>query len=262
MIPIDRGRLYGEHPILPPDTRMQRSAEKTADAIDDGPSHVVTGLYRDPRVKAALEKIFHNKCAYCESPGFAGFSWDVDHFRPKGSVAEDSSHPGYYWLTYTWINLYPSCVFCNQRRKDQPTYDDPTLGPAAGKLDQFPVAHEDKRARTPNDRLADECPLLLDPCGDQPGQHLIFDATGEVSARGGSPKGAATIRVFGLNRKRLTDARRDALIVIGKLIDETVEAGATRESRNQCRPDCHVATRPPLFSANQLRSRRSRTVRV
>jgi len=57
-------------------------------------------------------------------------------------VAEDSSHTGYYWLAYTWANLYPSCVFCNQRRKDQPTFDAPVLGPATGKLDQFPVADE------------------------------------------------------------------------------------------------------------------------
>lgn len=197
MIPIDRGRLDGEHPILPLGAWMRRAVDKTADAIDDGPSHVVTDFYRDPRVKAALEEVFYRKCAYCESPGFAGFPWDVEHFRPKGSVAEDNSHPGYYWLAYTWTNLYPSCVFCNQRRKDQPTYDDPTLGPATGKLDQFPVADESKRARTPNDRLADEDPLLLDPCGDQPSQHLIFDATGEVSARDGSPKGEPTIRVLG-----------------------------------------------------------------
>jgi len=95
---------------------MTRAANKTTDAINDGPAHVVTDLYRDPNVKAALEKLFNYKCAYCETPGFAGFSWSVEHFRPKGSVAEDRSHPGYYWLAYTWTNLYPSCVFCNQRR--------------------------------------------------------------------------------------------------------------------------------------------------
>jgi len=94
MIPIDRGRLYGGHSILPLGTWMQRAAGKTADAISDGPGHVVTDLYRDPQVKAALEKIFHSKCAYCESPGFAGFSWDVEHFRPKGSVAEAAARAG------------------------------------------------------------------------------------------------------------------------------------------------------------------------
>jgi hypothetical protein len=89
MIFVDRGRLHDGQPILPLGTWMKRAANKTTDAINDGPAHVVTDLYRDPNVKAALEKLFNNKCAYCESPGFAGFPWDVEHFRPKGSVAED-----------------------------------------------------------------------------------------------------------------------------------------------------------------------------
>jgi uncharacterized protein (TIGR02646 family) len=208
---------------------MKRAADKTAEAINDGPVHVVTGLYRDPHVKAALEKLFNNKCAYCESPGFAGFPWDVEHFRPKGSVAEDKSHPGYYWLAYTWTNLYPSCVFCNQRRKDQPTFDDPILGSATGKLDQFPVADELHRAHTPYGPLVDEDPLLLDPCSDWPGLHLTFDATGGVSPRGGSAKGDTTIRVFGLKRKRLRNARLDVLATLSELIKEHVAVGTPRD---------------------------------
>ena len=197
MILVDRGRLDNGQSILPLGTWLKRAADKTIDAIKDGPTHVVTGLYRDPDVKAALEKLFYDKCAYCESNGFAAFPWDVEHFRPKGSVAEAESHTGYYWLAYTWTNLYPSCVFCNQRRKDQPTFDDPRLGPATGKLDQFPIANEDDRAKAPEDPLANEDPLLLDPCSDQPNLHLAFDATGRVSPRDRSTKADPTIRIFG-----------------------------------------------------------------
>lgn len=229
MIFVDRGRLHDGKPILPKGTWMDRAAKKTAEAISVGPTHIVTDLYRAPEVKAALEKLFNDKCAYCESPGFAGFPWDVEHFRPKASVAEDQSHDGYYWLAYTWTNLYPSCIFCNQRRKDQPTFDDPTLGPATGKLDQFPVADEHHRARHPYDSLADEDPLLLDPCSDQPALHLMFDATGGVSPRVGSAKGDATIRIFGLRRKRLRNARRKVLATISELIDEHVEVGVPRD---------------------------------
>lgn len=230
MIFVDRCRLHDGRPILPLGTWIERATNKTTDAINDGPAHVVTDLYRDPDVKAALEELFDNKCAYCESPGFAGFPWDVEHFRPKGSVAEDSSHPGYYWLAYTWTNLYPSCIFCNQRRKDQPTFDDPMLGAATGKLDQFPVADENNRARTPYDRIADEDPLLIDPCSDQPDLYLTFDVTGRVSCRDGSMKGDTTIRVFGLNRKRLRDARRDALTTVSELIEEAVAEGTPRDT--------------------------------
>jgi hypothetical protein len=92
MIFVDRGRLHNGQPILPLGNWMARAANKTTDAINDGPTHIVTDLYRDPGVKAALERLFTNKCAYCETGGFAGFPWDVEHFRPKGSVAEDRSH--------------------------------------------------------------------------------------------------------------------------------------------------------------------------
>lgn len=229
MIFVDRGRLHNGRPILPQGTWMERAANKTTEAINDGPAHVVTDLYRDPAVKAALEKLFNSKCAYCESPGLAGSTWDVEHFRPKASVAEDKMHAGYYWLAYTWANLYPSCVFCNQRRKDQPTFDDPVLGPATGKLDQFPIADENSRAYRPCDSIADEDPLLLDPCSDHPALHLTFDATGGVSPRGGSTKGDTTIRIFGLKRKRLRDARLAVLATIDKLIEANVAAGAPRD---------------------------------
>ena len=74
------------------------AATKTAEAIAEGPAHQVTGLYKENAVRAALEKLFHNKCAYCESHGMAGYPWDVEHYRPKGKVAyEDDAHPGYYW---------------------------------------------------------------------------------------------------------------------------------------------------------------------
>lgn len=187
--------------------------------------HQVSGLYRDPAVKSALEELFYFKCAYCETGGFAGFPWDVEHFRPKNAVAEDRTHPGYYWLAYTWENLYTSCVFCNQRRKDQPTYADPELGPATGKLDEFPVEDEARRARTPADVLEHEVPLLIDPCRDQPEQHLRFDATGTVSARDGSEKGSRTIAVFGLKRKRLVRERWEVLQDITDLIKEFTADG-------------------------------------
>jgi uncharacterized protein (TIGR02646 family) len=156
-----------------------------------------------------------------------GSLWDVEHFRPKGSVAEDRSHHGYWWLAYTWENLYLSCVPCNQRRKDQPTFDEPVLGPTAGKLDQFPIAGQ--RVPNPGDYLDDELPLLLDPCRDQPDLHLMFDADGQVWPREGSVRGEETIRVFVLKRKRLRDARKQALDDIGELIEEQVKRGESKE---------------------------------
>lgn len=229
MIAIDRARRGDDgQPILPPTNWTSLAQTQTAAAIAEGPEHQVSDLYKDPSVKAALEELFRDKCAYCETAGFAGFSWDVEHFRPKGRVAEAVGHPGYYWLAYTWENLYPSCVLCNQRRKDQPTYADPTTRPALGKTDQFPIADDTCRAWTPTDPISLETPLLLDPCSDQPEQHLRFDATGKVSALNGSDKGDATIRVFGLNRRRLVRSRQAALGMISGLIDNLVAKGMLR----------------------------------
>lgn len=233
MIAIDRARAGADaQPIRPPANWTARARAQTAAAVAEGPGHQVSDLYRDAGVKAALEELFRDKCAYCETTGFAGFPWDVEHFRPKGSVAEDPAHPGYYWLAYAWENLYPSCVLCNQRRTDQPTYADPVAGPALGKADQFPVADEAQRARTPDDAISLETPLLLDPCSDQPEHHLRFDATGKVSARDGSAKGAATIRVFALNRRRLVNSRRAVLNEISSFIDNLVAKGMPREDAN------------------------------
>lgn len=110
-----------------------------------------------------------------------------------------------------------------------PTFDDPTLGPTTGKLDQFPLADEKKRARGPADSIADEDPLLIDPCCDTPALHLTFDATGAVSARHESIRGGKSIRVFGLDRKRLRDARRNVLFEINDLIEEQVACGNSRD---------------------------------
>ena len=42
--------------------------------------------YKEASVKTALEKLFHGKCAYCES-FYAGLQpVDVEHYRPKGEV--------------------------------------------------------------------------------------------------------------------------------------------------------------------------------
>ena len=164
-------------------------------------------MYADDGVRAALEELFHGKCAYCEL-GVAGATWDVEHFRPKGSVQERPGHPGYYWLMYVWSNLYLACQFCNQRRRDKPTWEDPTEGPAAGKLDQFPLDDESTRAMSPDDDLSAEARLLIDPCEDDPEDYFGYEPNGRVFSLGSAPKGETSIGVYALNRKRLVDHRR------------------------------------------------------
>src|SRR6266404_2065479 len=63
-------------------------------------------IYKQPYVKEAIEKIFHKKCAYCETFYIVAQPVDVEHFRPKGAVVVGKEKkPGYYWLASEWTNL-------------------------------------------------------------------------------------------------------------------------------------------------------------
>lgn len=149
--------------------------------------------YKLASVKAALEKMFGGKCAYCESRYNVTAPVDIEHYRPKGQVQEDPAHQGYWWLAAEWTNLLPSCIDCNRKRKQ------PTPKPSAdltrmidegrgtvvtntGKKDSFPLTDEAARARASADSLERESPLLLNPCRDMPEQFLDFSYDPAVGA--------------------------------------------------------------------------------
>jgi uncharacterized protein (TIGR02646 family) len=212
MIRIERGRLDGDRPIQPDDDWFGKARTKRQKAEEEAANHDPDDkVYADSRVKAALEKLFHDKCAYCETPLAAPSDWDVEHFRPKKAVAERLDHPGYYWLAYEWTNLYPSCQHCNQSRRDRPRWGDPETGPAAGKMDQFPLEDERTRALRPADDLRSERRLLIDPCEDQPEDHLRYMVDGQIVAVQDDRPGETSIQVFHLTRRRLRDARREVI---------------------------------------------------
>lgn len=221
MIWIDRKRKENGKVIKPNKRWFNDAKKKTKTAIADGPTHDVSDFYKHQEVKKALEKLFYDKCAYCESNITVAGPWDVEHYRPKGRVAERPDHPGYYWLAYTWENLYPSCQFCNQSRKDQPRYDDPTMGDAQGKLDQFPLENENTRAMTPDHDISLEKPLMLDPNNkeDDPEKHFTYDIKGNILPVDKNDRCAAeTIRICHLDRRRLIDARLTIIIRARELI--------------------------------------------
>jgi len=164
--------------------------------------------YKNDDVKLALDRLFHGKCAYCESVYASTAPMDVEHWRPKGQIKrltktgkETALKPGYYWLAAEWTNLLPSCIDCNRQRNQHtltPANDAVLLNPGGaralinisevfpgireqlherisrGKKDLFPVK-DDAYSRTPEDFLNQtEIPLLLNPCEDQPQHFLQF----------------------------------------------------------------------------------------
>lgn len=206
-------------PISPSKKWLKKAKERTKVAMREKASHEWdAAVYSDAReIRPVLEELFHGKCAYCEEELSSG--WDVEHFRPKGKVAErEKDHPGYYWLGYKWENLYPSCKPCNQRRRDKPIWGDLRELPSAGKSYQFPLLDESTRAMSKKDDICEEHTLLIDPCYDDPEWYFGYDTEGQILALEGNPYGEKSINVFNLNRRRLVRRRRRRIIRVARLL--------------------------------------------
>lgn len=185
-------------------------------------------VYKDAELKKQLKTVFHNKCAYCESDFTHATSPDIEHFRPKAAINsfsnetdEDLIYPGYYWLGAEWENLLWSCPLCNRKTKQEvPSFVD--LKPV-GKKNRFPVSG--KRIRNHHEIWTDEEPrrLLIDPCKDDPTEHLEFQLDGLVMAKldaNGNPSAMAkaSIPAYGLNRADLVHWREAEKIFLEGLL--------------------------------------------
>jgi uncharacterized protein (TIGR02646 family) len=174
-------------------------------------------IYGDTSVKQALRKAQHDKCALCESKISHISHGDVEHFRPKAGHRQEPDdtlgQPGYYWLTYEWSNLLFCCQLCNQVFK--------------GNL--FPLAVPAHRAKSHHEDIDDEQPLLVNPAFEDPARFIEFRKN-LVHAVGSNPRGLATIKVFGLNRKELEDRRLTWFLWFRRLIPQIVELINTRET--------------------------------
>lgn len=224
-------------------------------------------VYKSADVKVLLFQDFFDKCAYCESRYATTAPVDVEHFRPKGRVKEDATHVGYWWLAMSWDNLLPACIFCNrynQQVTPTPPKSPKTVGGSAvqvaldessgklnsslilttGKQDSFPVAKTRLTAQSVD--YASEEALLLDPCRDNPEEHLHFhidynaplglvlpkslagvttlghlipvknsgklaDIIAHAATSGVSARGAVSIQTHGLNRLQLVRERTRVL---------------------------------------------------
>jgi len=169
------------------------------------------------QVKPHLLDLFSSKCAFCEQR-LSGLNGDIEHYRPmrnadqdrakwalsseQGVMGANQQHLYYSWLAYDWDNLLLSCVACNRH---------------IGKSRSFPVVGTRARflAEVTECRKT-ESPLLLDPCFDQPAEHLRCNEMGLLEAL--TERGEFTAEILGLNaRKELVDGRRRAW-------DEVIEA--------------------------------------
>lgn len=179
-------------------------------------------------IKPQLQKIFHDKCWYTESPQ-QGTDVDVDHFRPKKRVAEvrnkDNPHPGYWWLAFSPENYRYSCIVANRRRRD---VDTDVVG---GKADYFPLWDEAKRAWPPECDCAEEEPLLLDPCQAADVGLITFKEDGEAMPRIGEEESQKayrradkSIELYHLNHSDFVKARITLRVKMMELIKDAKRA--------------------------------------
>ncbi|EDP95126.1 hypothetical protein KAOT1_06572 [Kordia algicida OT-1] len=182
-------------------------------------------VYSNPTVKEALIKMSIGKCAYCESDILVTYVGDIEHFRPKGEIEElkatGNSKPGYYWLAANWDNLLLSCRNCNQKSKQRTASDDRLN--SLGKMNQFPLFDETKRARSPEDNFQEEekVRLLLNPCIEDPEEYFKYNINSGViqpKKQEEFPKqrALASVKVFGLQRVPLVHARAKKAVQILK----------------------------------------------
>jgi hypothetical protein len=184
--------------------------------------------YKEIDVTHALRSMFHNKCAYCEDD--LGDGLEVEHFRPKGGVTGEPTHKGYWWLAHHWTNLLPSCVPCNQGRRqhlvteEMTEYDVLKLSAkrarkSHGKANQFPIGGT--RAFCDADDLEAEQPMLIDPTREDPAPFFHWSRAKHVSVVLAAPLGPlegeralSSIGVFALNRSNLVKSRTKILSVL------------------------------------------------
>ncbi|MFE5388884.1 AAA family ATPase [Bacillus thuringiensis] len=162
-------------------------------------------IYGNNEIKEALIEVFYNKCAYCESQMPYRLFKEISLFRPRTGVANEEkyNHLYYGWLSFEWENLYLSCVECNR-----------------GKSNLFPVNGDRAVYLSSLDQIRKiENYLLVDPCFDNPQEHITFDGARAVAL---SDRGTETIKVLELNRPELVARRFETIKMFKSHIEKLV----------------------------------------
>lgn len=187
MIRVDRG-------VEPPSLRATRTwrLARAVLARREGEGVDFTG-YDTGDTRRLLYARQHEKCAYCEIPAQVA-GQPIEHFRPKDHAVRAVIGYGpkdehrYWWLAWTWDNLFFACVSCNtpSRKGNRfplaPQAQPCVQGPASARF--APCVPRDERAQ------------FVDPGVDDPLDHIEFvhEADGWVpTGRGGDERGKDTV---------------------------------------------------------------------
>jgi len=172
---IDLDALIGRRETQPLIDAAEAARQAISAAPDAAARKVLIAASRDRWVafRPEMQKIFGDKCWYTESRN-PGTDDDIDHYRPKGRIADRRGHGGYWWEALHWRNFRLSCHRANRLRRN------PDTDETHGKGDRFPLLAEQDRWMTPVD-ICNERPTLLDPTDPADPPILTFDTDGRVA---------------------------------------------------------------------------------
>lgn len=151
-------------------------------------------IYGPDPVRDQLWAMQHHKCCFCEHP-YERKNSTVEHFRPKTKARRTTGRRvwGYWWLGYTFENLYFCCTNCN-----------------SVKSDWFPVTGAGLRPRrVPWTTPPAEAAVLIDPGFEDPSNHITFvlDQAGRPRITHLDDRGKRMIEVARLDRDDLDELR-------------------------------------------------------
>ncbi len=205
--------------------RLLQAQEELRNASDSETRSKVFTKYGDlwSDVKIHLRTQSHDKCWYCET-STRGFPGDIDHYRPKGNIAETADHVGYWWLAFEWRNWRFVCRYCNSLNRDFVT------GEVSGKGDSFPLLRgEICRIKGPDEyeyyeELMREYPKLLDPTEREDTALITFTSEGmpePVEENGDNYERAkASIEIYFLDRSMLKNKRKEIFVQVKSHVED------------------------------------------
>jgi len=215
---------------------LERASLRTATLVEQCRYEERSSIWSE--VKDVFMRLQHYKCIFCErkleTKKNGRIEFDLEHFRPKGSVAVwpdgvrsvsiydyntgMASSEGYYWLAYDIENYAAACKACNTNLK----------------LNFFPIAGERGLPTTTVAELTAEKPFLCYPLGrmdEDPSDLITFTATTAIPAQPdghGRRRGEMIIDFFDLNRRDgLHEERARMIAIFGPALRATSEGGGT-----------------------------------
>lgn len=118
-----------------PDSLVKHSEKWTNELLDQIKLSLETGdpvndsyynKYNKDDIRDTLNKMYHNRCCYCESKiGIVDFP-HIEHRKPKRQNHGVPSTP-FPECTYDWDNLHLACQKCNNSKGTKYNYEDPIL---------------------------------------------------------------------------------------------------------------------------------------